>query len=367
MSINLTSLGIINGCVDLLVQETSAPEFAYNRNPYGIAGITKEEFSNTLIAFHEKGGCKDRILECLHLGKTLDPEMYGDVDEVNHACKNASDFCQKEVEGPYIFRKKRGFYDITHCYLDAVPPNQFMYYLADEKVRDALGVPVNITELSNTVSAAFNSTGDYPRRDPRGYLEDIALLLDSGIQVTMVYGDRDFACNWIGGERVSLGVSYSHSDDFRRAGYANVTIDNNPPVGQVRQHGRFSFTRVYESGHMVPAYQPKAAYHILHRAMQGKDIATGSEDTNDDYSTDGFWISNATFTAPSSPAITCDLRGMASTCAENQIEDIREGRAEIVDGIITHPTPYPDPCPKIPPDGTEVIKNMNSWDTGNEL
>ncbi|KAI1133194.1 carboxypeptidase S1 [Nemania abortiva] len=364
--INLTSLGIVNGCVDLLVQETSAPEFAYDRNAYSISGITKEDFSNALIAYHQKGGCQDQILECLHLGETLDPGMYGNVTEVNQACKYASDFCQNEVEGPYTFRKMWGFYDIAHCYLDPVPANQYLYYLADEQVRDALGVPVNYTDISNAVGAAFNLTGDYARRNPRGYLEDIALLIDSGIQVTMVYGDRDYACNWIGGERVSLGVSYSQSDSFRLAGYANITIDGPDPVGQVRQHGRFSFTRVYQSGHMVPSYQPRVAYNILHRAMQGKDIATGSIDATDDYSTDGSFVSNATLVAPPSPEITCYLRGMPSTCADNQINAIREGNAEIENGIVTQPSPQPDPCPKRDGDSTEG-RNMKPWDTREEL
>ncbi|KAI1078719.1 carboxypeptidase S1 [Whalleya microplaca] len=332
ININLTSLGIVNGCVDLLVQVTSAPEFAYDRNAYNIHGITKNNFSDALIAHHRKGSCRDRILECLHLGKTLDPEMYGGVAEVNQACKDASDICQNEW----------AFYDIAHCYLDPIPANEFLYYLADKQVRDALGVPVNYTDISNTVVAAFNSTGDYARRNPRGYLEDIALLLDSKIQVTMVHGDRDYACNWIGGER------------FRLAGYANITIDGADPVGQVRQHGRFSFARVFQSGHMVPTYQPKAAYNILHRAMQGKDIATGSIDATDNYSTDGSFVSNVTLKAPSSPAITCYLRGMPSTCADNQIKAIREGNAKIEGGIITQPSPSPDPCPKI----------VKAWDIG---
>ncbi|KAA8649256.1 uncharacterized protein ATNIH1004_005152 [Aspergillus tanneri] len=48
---------------------------------------------------------------------------------------------------------------------------------------------------------------------------------------------RDFACNWVGGERSSLSVNYAKSDEFQKAGYADVSIDTGSPVGQIRQHG----------------------------------------------------------------------------------------------------------------------------------
>lgn len=357
--LNLTTLGIINGCVDLYVQETSAPEFAYDRNAYGIAGITLDEYQSALVAFSRKDGCQDMIRRCHHAARRQDPGMYGNATDVNIACESASDFCQNEVEGPYINRKKWGFYDIAHCYLDAFPGFESLYYLADEKVREELGVPVNFTVLSNTVGKAFNLTGDYARRDPRGYFEDIATLLDSGIQVAMVYGDRDFACNWIGGERVSLSVKYSQSDEFSAAGYANVTLDGSDlpdPVGQVRQHGLFSFTRVYQSGHMVPSYKPKEAYHILHRSMQGRDIATGKIVVTSDYSTDGLFESKQTFKPPPIPPVTCYLRFMSSTCADNQISAIEDGSASIVSGVIVDPGPSPWPCPNLPagfPEGAQ--------------
>ncbi|KAJ8115936.1 hypothetical protein ONZ43_g4549 [Nemania bipapillata] len=347
--LNITTLGIVNGCVDLLTQETSAPEFAYDRNTYGIPGITYEEYEAACKAYKQyPGGCRDKINNCLNLSNIEDPAMYGNATNTNVACKMASDFCQDAVEGPYIYRKQWAFYDIAHCYLDAFPGNEFLYYLSKEEILQAIGVPVNYTDISNTVGKAFNLTGDYARRDPRGYLQDIEILLNARIQVAMVYGDRDFACNWIGGERVSLGVNYSLSADFRRAGYSNITtIHGSDPVGQVRQHGMFSFSRIFQSGHMVPAYQPDVAFTILRRVMGQTDVATGKIPLSDDYSTDGTLNSTVTLTAPDPPSITCDLRGMASTCAQNQIDAIKDGSAKIENGIILDPPPQAD-CPTFP-------------------
>ncbi|KAI0381458.1 carboxypeptidase S1 [Hypomontagnella monticulosa] len=355
--LNFKMLGIINGCVDLYVQETSDLEYAYDRNPYGIEGFTLDEFKSALVAYFRKDGCQDLIRRCQHVARGQDPGMYGNATVVNKACELASDVCQNEVEGLYIHRNKWGYYDITHCYLDAFPGYALLDYLADEQVLKELGVRVNFTVLSNAVGKAFNLTGDYPRRDPRGYFEDIATLLDSGIQVAMVYGDRDFACNWIGGERASLSVEYSQSDEFSAAGYANVTLDDLPdPVGQVRQHGLFSFTRVYQSGHMVPAYKPKEAYQIVRRSMQGRDIATGEIVVTSDYSTDGPFESDQTFPQPPAYPMTCYQRLMGMTCAPNQISAVEDGSARIENGVIVEPSPSPGTCPIVPKGVQSIMK-----------
>jgi hypothetical protein len=56
----------------------------------------------------------------------------------------------------------------------------------------------------------------------------------------------------------------------------------------VKQASKFSFVRIYESGHEVPFYQPLAALTIFERAITGKDIATGKVDVpQTDYVTKG--------------------------------------------------------------------------------
>jgi len=48
---------------------------------------------------------------------------------------------------------------------------------------------VNYSESIESVFNAFNEVGDYARG---GFIEDLAYILDQGIKVAMVYGDRDF-------------------------------------------------------------------------------------------------------------------------------------------------------------------------------
>lgn len=350
--IHLSTLGIINGCIDPSTQIPSTVDFAYDRNAYGIAGLTRQNYSDALLAYAQNGGCHDQIQNCNHLARTLDPHMHGNAAPANKACQHASDYCQNEVEGPYPSRKTSSNYDITHCYLDPTPDNFHREYLATPRVRDALNVPVNYTGISDAVGTAFNRTGDYVRD---GYLGDIAGLLNAGVQVALVYGDRDYACDWIGGERASLAVPHRQSERFRLAGYANITSSDGGKdeeegeervAGQVRQDGLFSFSRVFQAGHTVPNSQPAAAYDIFHRAMQRRDIATGEIPVTGDYQTGGSWNTTGTrMPVEAAPEPTCFLRSMSSTCAENQIEAFREGRAVVRGGVVVEPGVPEGVCP----------------------
>lgn len=118
-------------------------------------------------------------------------------------------------------------------------------YLTQSWVLEALGVPVNFSSSSPAVYTAFSLTHDIERR---GSLEAVSYLLDSGVKVHMVYGDRDYACNWLGGETASLAIKYSRSEDFKKAGYAPI-LGSEGVGGFVRQFGNFSFSRVFQAGH----------------------------------------------------------------------------------------------------------------------
>ncbi|KAL4768318.1 Alpha/Beta hydrolase protein [Aspergillus nidulans var. acristatus] len=334
--IHLDTLGIINGCIDLLVQAPSYPEIAYN-NTYGIEAINKTIYEFAMNAWSKPGGCKDQITRCRQLAAEGDPRMYGNNKTVNAACQAADRYCSNNVEGPYPLFSGRGYYDIAHFDPDPFPPPYYLGYLSQHWVQDALGVPINFTESIDSVYNAFGSIGDYARSDVRGYLEDLAYVLDSGIKVALVYGDRDYACPWNGGEQVSLQVDYSDADKFRAAGYAPLQTNSSYVGGSVRQYGNFSFTRVYQAGHEVPAYQPETAYEIFHRAMFNRDIATGKISTakNSTYSTKGpssTW--NVTNTVPDSPEPTCYILSLSSYCTEEQTQSVANGTALIKDYIV---------------------------------
>ena len=126
--------------------------------------------------------------------------------------------------------------------------------------------------------------------------------------------------NWFGGEAISLAVDYTHSKDFRAAGYEAMVVDGTE-YGEVRQYGNFSFARIYESGHEVPYYQRKSsfislsaifcAYSVLsaevalayfNRTLYHYDIATGEEKVSGNLTSSG--LANATHTNSFVPLAT---------------------------------------------------------------
>lgn len=335
--IHLDTLGIINGCVDYLTQELSYAEIAYN-NTYGIQSINQSAYQSAVDAFNQpKTGCRDLILNCRTLAAEGDPGFTGTNDTVNSACSAAEDFCSSAVEGPFM-DSGRDVYDIAALNPSPFPPNYYIGYLTNAYVQAALGVPVNYTESNSAVFSAFQSTGDFPRASSLGgYIDDLGALLDDGVKVAMIYGDRDWICNWIGGEEVSLAVNYSQAPAFQSAGYTNITVNSTYVGGQVRQHGNFSFSRVFQSGHEVPAYQPETAYQIFQRAIFGTDIATGTITTsnNTKYSTTG---SKTTFEVKNqdlgSPSPQCYVLALGSTCTDEQFDSLMRGDVLVHDYIL---------------------------------
>jgi carboxypeptidase C (cathepsin A) len=90
------------------------------------------------------------------------------------------------------------------------------------------------------------ATGDIVRG---GFLEPLGKLLDRGVQIAMMYGDRDYLCNWLSGEQTSLAINSTLSRGFKDAGYVNITTNATYIGGMVRQFGHLSFSRVFDAAH----------------------------------------------------------------------------------------------------------------------
>lgn len=57
-----------------------------------------------------------------------------------------------------------------------------------------------------------------------------------------------------------------------------------------------SFLRIYEAGHEVPFYQPKASLEMFRRTLDDVSLADGKDKVTEDYTTSG--KANATHTEP---------------------------------------------------------------------
>ncbi|KAG9239059.1 Alpha/Beta hydrolase protein [Amylocarpus encephaloides] len=332
IDIKLASLGIVNGCVDDLIQSPYYPAFAMN-NTFGFAALNPTRAQLAAASFSASGGCRDLIAACRAAVASQDPENEGDVETVNTACSHAYQSCTTNVMQPYS-DSGRSFYDIARLLPESFPPSTYLEYLNTAEFLAAIGSPVNYTETNLQVWRAFQSTGDYERQS---WVPDIANLLRSGVRVGFMYGDRDYICNWLGGEAISLAVaaqtSANYASRFPTAGYAPIITNITYVGGVVRQYGNLSFSRIYDAGHAVPSYQPETAFEVFARIMTGTSISTGEKINLGAYNTTGPLNATGTAELPASPSATCYLRAISATCNEEQKKMILGEKGAIINGI----------------------------------
>jgi len=250
-------------------------------------------------------GCEDQVALCRETNRTTAGELA--------LCTEAANLCRDAVEGVYYSYGGRGVYDIRHPYDDTTgPQDYFADWLNLPATQAALGTDVNYTTANSDIYWAFQQTGDFVYDDGK---KDLEMLLSNGVRVSLIYGDADYICNWFGGQAVSLNLNYTHSEQFRQAGYAPMTVDG-VQYGESREYGNFSFTRIYEAGHEVPYYQPVAALALFQRTIQGLAIYDGSK-LNATSSSTGPADTTHTTTAPPLPSSTMMSSSVSASAPVN--------------------------------------------------
>ncbi|KAK8214785.1 hypothetical protein M8818_002368 [Zalaria obscura] len=377
LEIKLTSLGIINGLVDDLIQDYYYPFFAYN-NTYGIQAITQTEELNSIELYSGSDMCADQIKACRTAMNATDPNGEGDVADTNGVCEAAQWTCNNITAAYY----SAGYnpYDIRVKNPSPYPGAAYQEYLNNATVQASIGAKVNYTESNNIVQDAFISTGDTIRGDQ---ISDLANLLALGIRVALIYGDADYICNWVGGEAVSYAVaaavssslsstssssssssstsssttstltssssgsstssttsatatsSISYVSGWAQAGYADIVVNSTYVGGAVRQFGNLSFSRIYDAGHMVPYYQPETAFVVFARIIQGTEISTGEPIDLSTFVSSGPQNSTHGNEVPDGwgEDEICWIRAINSTCAEDSISSMLQGSGTVSAGV----------------------------------
>ncbi|KAB8263050.1 Alpha/Beta hydrolase protein [Aspergillus pseudonomiae] len=338
-SINIDTLSIHNGCSDIITQGAFYPIFAYN-NTYGAQAINKEQYEEANYNLTKPGGCMDMAVKCQELAQRLDPHNLGNNADVNAACFAADEFCYANVLGVYAL-SGRDVHDLAEVPTSTMPQPYSDGFFNRPWVQDALGARVNFTANSNVVYNAFWSTGN--ALITRGNaMDDFASIVKRGVKVNLIYGDRDYLCNWMGGENISLSIKHDQSAAFSSSGYADLITNRTYVGGVVRQHGNLSFTRVFDSGHAAAAFQPETMFRIFSRIIHSKDIATGnismSEERRKTYKTHGphssLYRKNK---LPSPAAPVCYTLDMSTTCTANQKVALMNGTAVVEDFVVKWP------------------------------
>jgi len=314
---------------------------------YGIQVFNQSFYEELMYNWTRPNGCKDKVQACQDSMRDKEPQFLNLLSSTKHnanrtaPCNEAAQSCSLRTWDQYQ-SLNNGWYDIAHPKHDPFPLPHMQGYLREESVLAALGVPVNYTAQSGVTAAAFDGTYDFIHG---GFLSAVSDLLHAGVKVHLVYGDRDYACNWVGGEAASLAVPWARQDEFaEKAGYTPLLVpatqDENRDesvlefAGLTRQLGNFSFTRVFQAGHEVPSYAPAAASAIFVRATFNRDIATGSQPLTDDLITSGpkhTW--HVRHEPPVMPKPRCYVL-KPGTCTPEVWDKVRRGEAVVRDWFV---------------------------------
>lgn len=147
------------------------------------------------------------------------------------------------------------------------PPLCYDFSMADEflnsaEVQETLGVSgrkwVECSQLVHTFLL-----GDWMNN----LMPQVGWMLDNTDLEVLVYsGDKDWICNWRGGEAWTAATKWQHSHEFKEAKYSKW-MNEGEAAGEMRQYGNLHFLRVYEAGHMVPMNQPKNALAMINHLI----------------------------------------------------------------------------------------------------
>jgi len=133
-------------------------------------------------------------------------------------------------------------------------------YLNSPEVQKELGTQKHWRTCDFNVTMTFIVAGD----NMKNFHQFIPPMLENGVEVLNFAGDTDFICNWIGNKEWALKLKWAHQKEFNEAADMDFLVDG-VSAGRSRSYAGFTFTQVYNAGHMVPMDQPAAALALLNR------------------------------------------------------------------------------------------------------
>ncbi|EME50246.1 hypothetical protein DOTSEDRAFT_85449 [Dothistroma septosporum NZE10] len=254
-TLDLRGLSVGNGWLDPLIQFQAYYNFTVSPgNNFGFKPFNESMEQRMYDTLHGDGNCLDQFLDC-------------NDRRIDDICSAADNLCYDDVD--YL-------YDTLVPGL--LPPTDFVAYLNKPEIQEAIGAFTDFSYLTSlgtgTVATAFGTTGD--NASNFNIIEKNRRLVDQGVYVVHCAGDADYNCNWIGGQAIA---SLIDAHDFAKAGYENVTTANGAVHGVASQSGKYSFVRIYDSGHQMPFYKPEAALAVFERLLKQVGVATGKEES----------------------------------------------------------------------------------------
>jgi cathepsin A (carboxypeptidase C) len=137
-------------------------------------------------------------------------------------------------------------------------------FLARADVMAELGIADRSWTSCNMIVHTF-MLGDWTTN----MAQEVTNVINAGVNVLVYSGDKDFVCNWRGGEAWTNALKWNKSEEFKNTTYTKWNV-NGTAAGDKKTVDNLSFLRVFDAGHMVPMDQPIAALHMLNELTSGK-------------------------------------------------------------------------------------------------
>ncbi|KAJ6552198.1 alpha/beta-hydrolase [Mycena vulgaris] len=246
----VSALMVNNGWYDPLIQNLAYLTFATNAPGYGqLQSDAVLQKMNT--SFFQANGCQVQEQACYDAGNS---------SASNAICIKADNFCVRNLFIPAVGNRDSD--DLRQNSSASFPPEFYLNYLALPDVKARIGAESTYGECPDPPFELFTRTGD----DARTWLPELGALVNSTLKVLIWAGDADINCNWLGGHESVLAMDWYGKARLAATPFTNMTI-NGSAVAAIKNVDNFSFARVYEAGHEVPAFQPVAALEIFKQVI----------------------------------------------------------------------------------------------------
>lgn len=266
--IPINSLGIGNGLVNPLVQYPSYITYARS-NPYNQTLVPPDVIETANVDFlRPSTGCRDLIKACQSNLRLVD-------------CRTAQEFCNRKLLSALI--GNRDVYDVRQPESNQYPPD-FTSIINNPKFKASIGVPpsVNWTESNEEIYLDFFATGDW-MLDSSPELERV---INAGVRTLIYAGDADFIVNYQGVEALVTSLNTNFSNSINTQNLSNWVVDGEL-AGVYKTSESFSYLRVFQAGHEVPAYGKgklgigRAAKVFFDQTISNQPISSVNPDGSD--------------------------------------------------------------------------------------
>ncbi|KAF8184810.1 alpha/beta-hydrolase [Pholiota molesta] len=170
----------------------------------------------------------------------------------------SDDFCVNNLFVPAV--GDRDSDDLRQNSSALFPPEFYVNFLHTASIKKKIGAETRYQE-------SLVTTGD----DARTLLPQLGALANSSLNILIWAGDADINCNWLGGYASVLAMDWYGKERLAQTPLTNMTI-NDTPVAEIANVDNFSFARVYQAGHEVPAFQPQAAFEIFKQVVNMQQL-----------------------------------------------------------------------------------------------